>query len=36
MSRPRGDHETLLFWDEDSGVMVLVDQPVDMGVFRSI
>ena len=30
----RGDHETFLFWDEDSGVMDLVDQRVDMGVFR--
>ena len=35
MSRTRrGDHETFLFWDEDSGVMDLVDQRVDMGVFR--
>ena len=35
MSRTRrGDHDTFPIWDADRGVMVLVDQRVERGVFR--
>jgi hypothetical protein len=30
----RGDHATVPFWGEDSGVLVLIDRRVDMDMCR--